>query len=151
VGNSGNNILSGVGGADVLYGKGGDDSLDAGVDAVEDQFVFDTTLNAATNVDTLFNAQFGEDQIRLDNDIFGALLSNGGTDEGTLSASYYFEGTGVGGGATADIGIWYNVSNGRLYYNPTDNVANDNILFAVVDGATPTLSNADFTLFTDVG
>ena len=34
-----------------------------------------TALNAASNVDTLLNADFVEDQILLDNDIFTALLS----------------------------------------------------------------------------
>ncbi|MBL8352194.1 MAG: hypothetical protein JNL87_17995 [Burkholderiaceae bacterium] len=146
VGNASNNTLSGLGGVDILYGRGGNDNLYAGVDAVEDQFVFDTALNAATNVDTLFEAEWGEDQILLDNDIFTALVPA----VGVLNAGMYFEGVGLSGnGALDGIGIWYNLTSGGLYYNPTAAVAGDSILFAIVNGASPTLSNLDFTMFSD--
>ncbi|MBN8509195.1 MAG: matrixin family metalloprotease [Burkholderiales bacterium] len=148
VGNANNNTLSGLGGADVLDGRAGNDKLYAGSDAVEDRFVFSSALNAAGNVDTLFDAEFPEDQIRLDNDIFTALLSGGGTQTGTLAAAYYFEGTSLfGNGLNDAIGIWYDLGTGGLYYNPTSNVAGDSTLFAIVNGATSALSNADITLF----
>ena len=150
LGNGGNDTISGSAGVDVLSGLAGNDSLFAGVDAVEDRFVFDTALNAATNVDTLNEADFPEDQILLDNDIFSVLLSTVATNEGTLAAGYYFEGAGfAGGGLNEATGIWYNSTNGNLYYNPTSNVAGDSILFAIIAGAPAALSNTDFTLYTD--
>ncbi|MBK6863089.1 MAG: M10 family metallopeptidase C-terminal domain-containing protein [Ideonella sp.] len=150
IGNTGANVLSGLAGADLLYGREGNDTLDAGADAIEDQFFFDTALNAATNVDTLLNADFAEDQVLLDNDIFTALLSDLATSEGTLGAAYYFEGSGsTGAGAGAGIGIYYDLTSGGLYYNPTSGVGADNILFASIFGASPALSSFDFTLYAD--
>ena len=148
IGNTANNTLSGLAGADTLDGRTGNDALYAGVDAVEDRFVFSTALNAASNVDTLFEAEFPEDQILLSNAIFGNLLSTTGTQTGTLGAGFYFEGAGFSGGGAADaVGIWYNLTTGGLYYNPTAGVGGDSVLFAVVDGASASLGSTDFTLF----
>jgi len=148
VGNGNANTLSGLAGADTLLGKAGNDALYAGAGASADRFVFDTALNAATNVDTLYEAAFGEDQIWLANDVFSALLSTGGTGLGTLGAGYYFEGNGsTGNGVADDVGIWYDLGTGRLYYNPTDGVGGDSTLFAVIDGASAALGSVDFTLF----
>ena len=52
-----------------------------------------------------------------------------------------------GNGLNDAIGIWYDLGTGGLYYNPTSNVAGDSTLFAIVNGATSALSNADITLF----
>lgn len=151
VGNNNNNTLSGLGGADTLQGRLGNDALYAGTDAVEDWFVFDTTLNAATNVDTLYETDFPEDQILLANDVFSTLLSTGGTGTGTLGNGFYFEGNGfVGNGASDAIGIWYDLATGGLYYNPTGGTAGDSTLFAYINGASAALSNVDFTLFAPV-
>ncbi len=149
-GNGLDNVITGNAVANRLYGAAGDDSLYAGADAVEDRFYFDTALNAATNVDTLFQAEFPEDQIFLDNDIFSALLSTAGTQVGKLGVGFYFEGAGLnGGGLNADVGIWYNLTTGGLYYNPTGNVAGDSTLFATVSGASALLDRVDFTLYND--
>lgn len=148
VGSANNNTLSGLNGADTLLGKVGNDGLFAGVDAFQDRFVFDTALNAASNVDTLNETDFPEDQILLANDIFGNLLSVGGTQVGTLGAGFYFEGNGFAGNGAGDaIGIWYDLLSGNLYYNPTNGVAGDSTRFAVVNGASGTLDSVDFTLF----
>ena len=45
------------------------------------------------------------------------------------------------------MGIWYNLTTGGLYYNPTAGVGGDSVLFAVVDGASASLGSTDFTLF----
>ena len=136
--------------AQVSTQAGVDMPTPASLTSVFDQFVFDTALNAATNVDTLFEAEWPEDQILLDNDIFTALRSTTATIDGTLGAGYYFEGAGFDGSAAGSAaGIYYNLTTGGLYYNPTAATAGDSILFANVGGATPTLSNVDFTLFTD--
>jgi serralysin len=148
IGNANNNTLSGLFGADSIYGKQGSDTLYAGVDALQDRFIFDTALNAATNVDTLYEAEFPEDQLMLDNSVFGNLLSTGATNTGTLGAGFYFEGSGLTGGGTSDaIGIWYDLATGRLYYNPTAGIGGDSTLFAIVDGASDALDSVDFTLF----
>ena len=51
VGNAGFNMLQGLGGDDYLQGMAGHDTLTGG--AGNDKFLFNTTLNAATNVDTI--------------------------------------------------------------------------------------------------
>ena len=149
VGNTANNTLSGLGGADTLLGKTGNDALYAGVDALEDRFVFDTALNAANNVDTLYESDFPEDQILLANTVFTNLQSTTGTQTGTLGAAFYFEGAGFQGNAASDaIGIWYDLTTGGLFYNPTAGVGGDSTRFALVDGASSALGSSDFTLFT---
>src|SRR5204863_390345 len=62
VGGTGADTLSGVGGNDTLNGGGGKDTLDggAGNDVLtggtgQDSFLFDTALNASTNVDQIFD------------------------------------------------------------------------------------------------
>lgn len=148
VGNTANNTLSGLAGADTLQGKAGNDALYAGVDADADRFLFDTALDAATNVDTLYESDFPEDQIWLANDVFSALLSTGGTNTGTLGAGFYFEGSGINGNGASDaIGIWYDLATGSLYYNPTAGTAGDSTLFAIIDGASAAVDAADFTLW----
>ena len=49
-GGGGNDIINGFGGNDVIYGGAGNDTLTGG--AGNDYFVFNTALNASTNVDT---------------------------------------------------------------------------------------------------
>jgi Ca2+-binding RTX toxin-like protein len=147
--NSGNDTVQGGTGSDTIHGDLGNDTLRA-VDNVffvddfaEDRFVFDTALNAFTNVDLIDKANFtaagGEgvdDDIQLDNDIFTALLSAAGTNLGTLGAGFYFEGAGLSGsGAFDPIGIYNNTTTGQLFYNPTFGVAGDSVLFAVVNVA----------------
>jgi len=162
--NSGNDTVQGGTGSDTLHGDLGNDTLRA-VDNVffvddlaEDRFVFDTALNAFTNVDLIDKANFTaagaegvDDDIQLDNDIFTALLSAGGTNLGVLGAGFYFEGTTNGSGAFDPIGIYNNTTTGQLFYNPTFGVAGDSVLFAVVNvagvpGGSAVLSPEEFDL-----
>jgi Ca2+-binding RTX toxin-like protein len=163
--NSGNDTVQGGTGSDTLHGDLGNDTLRA-VDNVffvddfaEDRFVFDTALNAFTNVDLIDKANFtaagGEgvdDDIQLDNDIFTALLSAGGTNLGQLGAGFYFEGAGLSGnGAFDPIGIYNNTTTGQLFYNSSFGVAGDSVLFAVVNvagvaGGSAILSPEEFEL-----
>jgi FG-GAP repeat/RTX calcium-binding nonapeptide repeat (4 copies) len=69
-GGIGDDVLRGGNGADTLNGGLGNDALTGGTGA--DQFVFDTTLNATTNIDTISTLS-SIDKIVLDNDIFTAL------------------------------------------------------------------------------
>ncbi|MCU0968967.1 MAG: hypothetical protein MUF03_09130 [Rubrivivax sp.] len=163
-GSGGNDVIQGGTGADTLAGSTGNDVLRAvdnvfGVnDGVEDRFVFETTLNAATNVDLIDIASFGaglegaDDEIVLENAIFTALLSTAGTGTGQLGAGYYFEGAGFSGAGQFDAaGIYVNTTNGQIFYNPTFGTAGDSVLFAVANvagiaGGAAALSSEEFTL-----
>jgi Ca2+-binding RTX toxin-like protein len=161
---AGNDVVQGGTGSDTIRGGAGNDTLRA-VDNVffvddgaEDRFVFDTALNAATNVDLIDKANFTQggaegvdDEIQLENSIFTALLSSGGTNTGTLGAGYYFEGISSGGGLFDPIGIYNVAGTGQLFYNPTFGVGGDSVLFAVVNpagvaGGPAVLSVEEFTL-----
>jgi Ca2+-binding RTX toxin-like protein len=108
VGNSGTNILDGAAGNDVVKGLGGNDVLRGG--AGRDAFVFNTALNASTNVDRVTDFNVTDDAIHLENEIFWSL-----TTSGTLAASL-FKDIGVGT-RDADDRILYNSKNGFLYYD----------------------------------
>jgi len=70
-GNAGNNILNGGGGNDELTGYGG-----------QDAFLFNTVLNAATNVDVITDFNVADDTIRLDDAIFSSSLGLGNISAG---------------------------------------------------------------------
>jgi Ca2+-binding RTX toxin-like protein len=158
---SGNDVLQGGTGADTLIGGSGSDTL-RGVDAVddlnEDRFVFDTTLNAATNVDLIDRAHFSagnegvDDQIMIENSIFTTLQSTALTNSGTLSAAFYYEGAGLTGSGQFDqIGLYNNTTTGQLFYNAGYNDGLGSVLFAVVSavnvpGGSAALSADEFTL-----
>ncbi|MCT7584588.1 VWA domain-containing protein, partial [Aliarcobacter butzleri] len=75
IGNSGSNYLFGYNGNDILNGKLGNDILVGG--AGKDNFVFDTTLNASTNKDTIKDFNVADDTISLENAIFTKLTATG--------------------------------------------------------------------------
>ncbi len=165
VAGGGNDTLQGGTGADTLQGGAGSDTLRA-VDNVffvddfaTDRFMFDTALNAVTNVDLIDKANFtqagGEgvdDQFVLENSVFTNLLSAGGTQLGTLGAGHYFEGAGINGNGQFDpIGIYNNTATGQLFYNPAFGDFAGSTLFAVVNlagvpGGSAVLSAEEFTL-----
>ena len=58
-GNNGANVINGGAGNDELTGRGG-----------QDAFLFDTALDAATNVDVIVDFSVADDTIRLDNAVF---------------------------------------------------------------------------------
>jgi Ca2+-binding RTX toxin-like protein len=157
----GNDVLQGGTGADTLVGGSGSDTL-RGVDVVddftEDRFVFDATLNAATNVDLIDRANFSagnegvDDQWMIENSIFTTLLSTALTNTGTLNAAYYYEGAGLTGNGQFDqIGIYNNTTTGQLFYNAGFNDGMGSVMFAVVSavnvaGGSASLSAEEFTL-----
>ena len=71
VGNAGLSVLRGLGGNDQLQGMAGNDTLTGG--AGGDKFLFNTALNAATNVDTVTDMTAGVDTIRLDDAHFAGI------------------------------------------------------------------------------
>jgi trimeric autotransporter adhesin len=124
-GGSGNDSLSGGDGVDNLRGGTESDTLDGGIGADvisggagndtlyggsgTDQFVFDTTLNASTNLDTIKDFVKGTDKIVLDGDIFSKFLNKSSISAGNLI-------TGTKALQTDDYLI-YNTSNDTLYYD----------------------------------
>ena len=72
-GNNGSNAINGGLGADIIKGGLGNDLLTGGAGA--DTFVFNTALDAATNLDTIkdWDVNGAGDKIQLDDDIFLAL------------------------------------------------------------------------------
>ena len=72
-GAAGNDTINGGSGNDVLYGGAGNDRLTGG--AGNDSFIFNTAINASTNVDTITDFNVVNDTIRLDNAVMSALGS----------------------------------------------------------------------------
>ncbi len=107
VGNAGFNVLQGNGGDDYLQGRAGHDTLTGG--AGEDKFLFNTTLNAATNVDTITDMTAGVDLIRLDDAFFAGI-----GPVGVLSADAFHIGATA---ADAEDRIVYNSATGQLFFD----------------------------------
>ncbi|WP_414014602.1 calcium-binding protein [Limnohabitans sp.] len=106
-GGTDNDTLNGGTGADVVWGGAGNDMLYGG--SGTDQFVFDTTLNASTNLDTIKDFVKGTDKIVLDDDIFTKFVNKSSISAGNLI-------TGTKALQTDDYLI-YNTSNDTLYYD----------------------------------
>jgi Ca2+-binding RTX toxin-like protein len=80
-GNSSVNRFWGGEGDDVINGGLGNDRLTGGDG--NDSFMFNTVLNASTNVDTITDFDVADDRIQIDNAVFLGLPS------GTLAASAF--------------------------------------------------------------
>jgi Ca2+-binding RTX toxin-like protein len=128
IGNNGNNFLNGSGGRDFLTGLGG-----------QDTFVFNSALNAASNVDEILDFAVGIDTIALENAVFTALpvIGNLGRD---LTAAEFVTGTAA---QDASDRIIYNSATGALFYDSDGVGGAAAIQFAEV---TPglALTNQDF-------
>jgi Ca2+-binding RTX toxin-like protein len=101
------NSVTGNSGSNTLNGGLGNDTLTGG--AGQDRFLFNTALNATTNVDLIKDFNVADDRIRLENAIFTAL-----TTTGTLAAASSRVGTAA---TTATQRIFYNPANGYLFYD----------------------------------
>jgi Ca2+-binding RTX toxin-like protein len=139
-GNSGNNTLDGKGGNDTLNGGAGNDKLFGGLGndiltggAGKDAFVFDTKLNAQTNVDKITDFSVVDDTIWLDHDIFKEL------NTGKLSAANF----ALNKATDADDYIIYNSKTGALYYDADGNGSDAAIKFAQLSAGL-SLTSADF-------
>ncbi len=120
----GNDTFKNAGGhAGRVHGDDGNDTLIAG--AHKDKFVFDTALNAVTNVDRVKHFDPGTDQLLLSKGIFGAL---GGL--GTLTSAEFHKGTIA---HDADDRIIYNKATGALLYDSNGNVGGGEVQFAKLD------------------
>lgn len=128
-------LIDGRGGNDVLNGGPGNDTLiGTGFDA-NDIFLFDSALNAATNVDTIRDMnQDGDDTIHLENAIFTTLAA------GALAATAFHIGAAA---ADESDRIVYNSANGQLSYDSNGDAAGGSTLFAILDVGLA-LAAADF-------
>jgi serralysin len=124
-GNDGENVLRAGRGNDALNGQGGDDT-----------FVFDTNLNASTNVDTITGFDSGDDTIELENAIFSGLPA------GTLNASAFVVAATA---QQANDRIIYDSATGALYFDPDGTGAADQVQFATLVGL-PAIANTDFVV-----
>jgi hypothetical protein len=121
---AGNDTFKNAGGhAGRVHGGDGNDTLIAG--AHKDQFVFDATLNAATNVDRVKHFDPGTDQLLLSKLVFAAL-----SGLGTLTSAEFHKGTTA---HDLDDRIIYDKHTGALYYDPDGNVGVVEVQFAKLD------------------
>ena len=133
LGGSGDDKLNGGGGVDHLYGGEGNDILKGG--GGRDQFVFDTALDAATNVDTIKGFKPGVDDIFLSRGAFTALQTLG-----KMSADHL----AIGKAADADDYIICKPNSGKVFCDQDGaGTAYGPVLFAKV-GPGLDLSAADF-------
>jgi len=140
-GGVGNDTLDGGAGDDTLNGGDGNDILTGGAGA--NIFVFNSPLNATTNVDTITGFVSGTDKFNLENT--GAGLFNA-LPTGTLAAAA-FDVIGVAPAATAATRITYDPTTGALSYDSDGTGAAAAIQIAIVGvGTHPTLTAADFVV-----
>ena len=135
-GNAGNDTLSGGAGADTLNGGIGKDTLTGGAGA--DQFVFDTPLNATTNVDTIMDFVHGTDKIALGGKIFSGLTS--------VSSTSFYAASGATKAHDADDRIIYDTKTGALYYDADGMGGKSAIQFATLYTHPSTLDFHDFVV-----
>ena len=131
-GNSGNDYLRGGAGNDRVYGGSGADSLYG--DAGQDVFVFNTTANGTTNVDSIRDFSARDDAVWLDNSVFTAVGSNG-----ALKSGAFWRGSEAHD--TSDRVI-YDRNTGNLYYDPDGTGAAEQVAFAKLT-TKPTFTYAD--------
>jgi serralysin len=135
-GRGGNDTLAGEGGRDTLNGGSGDDTLTGGAGA--DKFIFNSALNAATNVDTIGDFAPGVDRMQLDQTFFAGLPT------GNLAPGRFHSVPGATAANDANDRIVYDSASGNLYYDADGNGAvSSAVLFATLTGA-PAITAADF-------
>lgn len=132
-GNGAANSLNGGSGIDTLNGGLGNDTLAGG--AGGDLFLFNSALNALSNVDRITDFSVADDTFQLDNDVFTAAGA-----VGMLSAGAFRAGTAA---QDADDRIIYDSATGKLYYDADGSGAGTQVLFAQVTAGLG-LTNADF-------
>jgi len=127
IGNASINHITGGDGNDTLSGAAGNDTLTGG--AGHDMFVFDSKL-AKNNVDTISDFSAGQDVLALDHLIFKKLL------EGNLSMDSLVNGNTAPTNAALSAGdyLYFNTSNGDLYYDTDANGKGVAIKFATLTG-----------------
>jgi Ca2+-binding RTX toxin-like protein len=110
-GNAGANKLIGTSYSDVLIAGNGNDTLTGG-DGV-DFFVFNTTANSKSNLDTITDFVTGTDKLQLSKAVFFGL----GSFTGNLAAGQFWSAAGATSSHDADDRLIYNTTTGALYYD----------------------------------
>jgi Ca2+-binding RTX toxin-like protein len=131
-GNASGNIVRGNNGANVINGGAGDDELTGRGGA--DAFLFDTALDAATNVDVISDFVVGTDSIRLENTIFGVFSA------GSLAAERFIVGAAAQDG---NDNIIYDDTTGALLFDVDGTGAAAAVQFAQLSAGLA-LTNNDF-------
>ncbi|MGL6208762.1 MAG: calcium-binding protein [Paracoccaceae bacterium] len=134
-GNASANIIIGNTAANVLTGLAGNDTLTGGTGA--DRFVFNTALNASTNIDTITDFD-ATDFLRLDSTIFTSLGA------GTLAATRFVLGTAALDGNDF---ILYDQITGILRYDADGNGTTFAAIAFADLGNNFALTNADISVF----
>ena len=138
--------ITGSGQADTITGGTGANTIEAGSgndilvgDIGSDQFVFNTALNAATNVDQITDFNVAADTIVLENAIFTTIVGTG-----TLTAAQ-FVANAAGTAQDANDRIVYETDTGKLFYDSNGNAAGGATQFAQLAPG-PALTNVDFLI-----
>jgi Ca2+-binding RTX toxin-like protein len=121
-GGSGNDTLIGGLGDDTLNGGAGNDTLSGG--SGQNSYLFNSALDALTNVDFIAGFSVAADHVLLSQSVFAAV---GGP--GALAAGAFFIGAIA---AAADDRIIYNGDTGALLYDSDGNGAAAAVQFAVL-------------------
>ena len=132
---SGTDIVSGGGGRDTLEGGAGNDTLTGGADA--DNFVFNTALSAAANIDRVTDFYVPLDTFWLENAVFTKIVGTG-----RMTAAQFHKGTAA---HDADDRIVYNSATGALIYDSNGSAAGGAIQFATLAKGLA-MTNADFMI-----
>ena len=147
----GNDNVSGGNGMDFLVGGSGDDVLASGKgndtfiagsgnDLVSgasglDIFIFNSALNATTNVDEITDFSHLDDTIQLDDAVFAGLTT------GALAAEAFALSTEA---EEADDRIIYNQSTGEVFFDADGGTRDDLTLFATISNKPGDLAADDF-------
>jgi hypothetical protein len=135
IGNSLSNSITGNSASNVLNGKTGNDTLTGG--GAGDFFVFNTALNATSNVDTITDFQVNIDKIRMDDAIFAQV--------GTSLTASEFVANKSGTATSSAHNILYDTTDGRLFYDPDGTGAAARVHFATLKAGLA-LDHLDFVV-----
>lgn len=133
-GNTADNVIVGNTSSNYINGGFGNDTLTGGVGVDADFFVFDTTLNAAANVDHITDFNDANDSFVLNHAVFTTL------GVGEIAANQFQIGAAAD---SASDRIIYNQGTGEIFYDADGDLAGAAILFATVNPGI-SLSNHDF-------
>jgi Ca2+-binding RTX toxin-like protein len=120
--------------ADLIDTQDGNDKVVFG--DKKDKLLFDSALNASTNVDRLKKFDANKDKLYLDEDIFSTITP------GKLASSAFHKGTAA---SDADDRIIYDKKSGALYYDPDGTGALMQTQFAQLDKGAK-LKASDFSV-----
>jgi Ca2+-binding RTX toxin-like protein len=137
IGNTGTNALVGGLGSDQLNGGAGVDTLTG--NGGLDRFIFNTTLNATTNKDSITDFNIVDDTLVLENAIFTKF-----TATGALPAGTFVSGAGAVAADSNDY-LLYNTTTGTLSYDADGSGAGVAVAFVTLVG-NPALTAADCTI-----